>query len=126
MVEADIQFRLLLTIILDIYKVFEALVCYLTGIWMHLYFIPPAMLVPDFGILGHLWSGNETISSWLMLTFTSDCFPHPYCTCTKCLRYWYAGSQAYGSTFIIPPARLATDFGIFVIGGEEMNQLHHG
>ncbi len=25
------------------------------------------------------------------------------------MRYWYAGSQAYGSTFIIPPARLTTD-----------------
>ncbi len=108
-VEAEIHLRLYPTSILDIYKVFEVLVCCLTSIRVHPYFSPPAMLAPDFGILGHLWSGNYAIAWWLRLTSTSDCFSHLYWTCTKCLRYWYAGSQAYGCTFIIPPARLATD-----------------
>ncbi len=35
MVEADIHFRLLHTSILDIYKVFELLVCCLKVIWLH-------------------------------------------------------------------------------------------
>ncbi len=37
MVEADIHFRPLHTSILDIYKVFEPLVCCLKGIWVHAY-----------------------------------------------------------------------------------------
>jgi hypothetical protein len=62
MVEADIHLRLNPTSILDIYKVVEVLVCCLAGIWVHPYFIPPAKLAPDFGILGHLWSGNYAIA----------------------------------------------------------------
>ncbi len=113
MFEADIHLRLYPTSILDMYKVFEVLVCCLTGTWGHPYFIPPAKSDSDFGILGHLWSGNDAITWWLRLTSTSDSFPHPYWTCTKWLRYCYAGSQAYGSTFITPPARLTTDFWFF-------------
>jgi hypothetical protein len=78
MVEADIQQRLLLTSILETYKVFEVLACRLMGIWMHHYTVPPAKLVTDFGIFDHLWRGNDAISSWLGLTSTSDCIPHPY------------------------------------------------
>ena len=37
MVEANIHLRLLYTSILDIYKVFEPLVCCLKGIWVHPY-----------------------------------------------------------------------------------------
>jgi hypothetical protein len=37
MVEADIQLRLLPTSILDMYKLFEVLLCRLTGIWEHLH-----------------------------------------------------------------------------------------
>ncbi len=40
------------------------------------------------------------ITSWLRLIPTSDCFPHPYQTYTKCLSYWYAVSRAYGCTHI--------------------------
>jgi hypothetical protein len=54
MVEADIHLRLLPTSIIDIYNVIESLVC-----------------------LGHLWSENDAITSWLRLTSTSDWFPHP-------------------------------------------------
>jgi hypothetical protein len=46
MVEADIHLRLNPTSILNIYKVFEVLVCCLAGIWVHPYFIPPAKLAP--------------------------------------------------------------------------------
>jgi hypothetical protein len=29
-------------------------------------------------VLGHLWSQHDVITSWLRLTATSNCFPHPY------------------------------------------------
>jgi hypothetical protein len=96
-VEAHIHLRLLPTSILDIYKVFEPLVCYLRGIWMQHYIIIPATLAPYFEILGHLWSVNDTITWWLRLTSNSD-IPHPYNTCTMCLRYWHAVSRAYRCT----------------------------
>jgi hypothetical protein len=45
----------------------------------------PMSLGSDFGVLGHLWSQNDVNMSWLRLTATSNCFPHPYYTYTKCL-----------------------------------------
>jgi hypothetical protein len=36
------------------------------------------LLGSDFGVLGHLWSQNDAIMSWLRLTAISNCFPHPY------------------------------------------------
>ena len=54
MVEADTHLRLCPTSILDIYKVFEVLVCCLKGIWLHPYFIPPAKLASDFWNSGSL------------------------------------------------------------------------
>ncbi len=47
--EADIYLRLLHTSIVDIYKVFEPLVCCLKGIWVHPYTVTPAKLAPDLG-----------------------------------------------------------------------------
>jgi hypothetical protein len=67
MVEADIHFRPLHTSILDIYKVFEPLVCCLKGIWAHPYSVTPARLALDLGTQGHLWSENDAITSWLRL-----------------------------------------------------------
>jgi hypothetical protein len=64
--------------ILDIYKVFEPLVCCLKGIWLHPYSVTPAKLPPDLGIQVHLRSGNDATTSWLRLISTSDCFIHPY------------------------------------------------
>jgi hypothetical protein len=77
MFEADIHFWLLHTSILDIYKVFETLVCCLKGIWVHPYTITPAKLLPDLGIQVHLRRGNDATTSWLMLISTSDLFIHP-------------------------------------------------
>ncbi len=42
--------------ILDIYKVFEPLVCCLKGICVHPYTVTPAKLAPDLGFLGCFWS----------------------------------------------------------------------
>ncbi len=65
---------------------------------------------PRFWNLGHLWSENDAITSWLRLTSTSDCFPHPYTTYKMCLRYYFAVSRAYGCTFILLYSKLAPDF----------------
>ena len=50
MVEANIHLRLLHTFIVDIYKVFEQLLCCLKGICVHPYTIPPAKLSSEFRI----------------------------------------------------------------------------
>ncbi len=75
------------------------MVCCLTGICMQHYIITPATLAPDFEILGHVWSVNDTIAWWFRLTSNSD-RPHPFKTCTMCLRYWHSVSRAYRCTLI--------------------------
>ncbi len=50
MVETDIHLILHPTFILDIYNVFEPLVCCLKGIWMHPCIVIPAKVASDFGI----------------------------------------------------------------------------
>ena len=63
MVEADIHLRLLHTSILDIYKVFETIVCCIKGIWLHPYALAPAKLPPDLESHVHLRSGNYATTS---------------------------------------------------------------
>jgi hypothetical protein len=63
MFEADIHLRMLHTSILDIYKMFETLLCCLKGIWVHPYTVTWIKLAPDLVRQGHLRSGNyATIS----------------------------------------------------------------
>ncbi len=78
MVEADIHPRPLHTTILDIYKVFEPLLCCLKGVWVHPYTITLGKLAADLGSQGHLWSQNDATTSWLRLISTSDHFMHTY------------------------------------------------
>jgi hypothetical protein len=78
MVEADIHLKLLPTSVSDIYKVFEHIDMLTIGIQYQPYTVIPTQLGSDFGALGHLWSQNDVIMSWLRLTSTSNCFPHPY------------------------------------------------
>jgi hypothetical protein len=84
MVEADSHLELLPTSILDILNVFEHIDMLSMGIQYHPYTVIPTLCIgSDFGVLGHLWSQNDVIMSWLRLTATSNCFPHPYQTYTK-------------------------------------------
>jgi hypothetical protein len=78
MVENDSYLKLLPTSILDTYKVIESIDMLSMGIQYQLYTFIPTLLDSNFGVLGHLWSQNEVIMSWLRLTVTSNCFPHPY------------------------------------------------
>jgi hypothetical protein len=77
MVEADSHLKLLPTSILDMYKVFENIDMLSMGIQYQPYIVIPTLLASDLGALGHLWSQNDVIMSWLRLTATSNCFPHP-------------------------------------------------
>ena len=82
MFEADSHLNLLPTSILDIYKVFEHIDMLSTGIQYQPYTVVPILLCSDFGALGHMWSQNDVIMSWLRLTETSNHFPDPYETYT--------------------------------------------
>jgi hypothetical protein len=78
MVEADSNLKLLPTSILDIYKVFEHIDMLSIGIQHQPYTGIPTLFGSDVGVPGHLWSQNDVIMSWLRLTATANCFPHPY------------------------------------------------
>ncbi len=78
MVEADSCLKLLPKSKLDIYKVFEHIDMLSMGIQYQPYTGIPTQLGSDFGALGKLWSQNDVIMSWLRLTATLNCFPHPY------------------------------------------------
>ncbi len=78
MVEADSHLKLHPTSILDIYKALEHIDVLYMGIQYQPYTVIPTLLGSDFRALGHLRSQNDVIMSWLRLTATSNCFPHPY------------------------------------------------
>ncbi len=78
MVDAYSHLKLLPTSILDTYKVIEHIDMLSMGIQYQPYTVIPTLLGSDVGALGHLWSQNDVIMSWLRLTVTSNCFPHPY------------------------------------------------
>jgi hypothetical protein len=78
MVDADSHLKLFPTSILDRCKVFEHIHMLSMGIQYQPYTVIPTLLGSDFGALGHLWSQNDVIMSWLKLTATSNCFPYPY------------------------------------------------
>ncbi len=78
-VEADSHLKLLPTSILDMHTVFGHIDMLSIGIlYQPKTVIPTLLLGSDFGVLGHLLSQNDIITSWLRLPATSNCFPHPY------------------------------------------------
>ncbi len=79
MIDTDRHLKLLPISILGMCKVFEHIDMLSMGIQYHPYTVIPTLLFgSDFGVPGHLWSQNDVIMSWLRLTVTSNCFPHPY------------------------------------------------
>ncbi len=69
-VEADSHLKVLPSSTLHIYKVFEHIDRLSINIQQQPYTGLPTPLVSDFGVLGHLWSQNDVITSWLRLTAT--------------------------------------------------------
>ncbi len=77
MVEADSHIKLLPASILDMYKVIKHVDMLSIDMKYQPYTVNPTLLGLDFGVLGHMWSQNNVISSWLRLTTTANCFLHP-------------------------------------------------
>jgi hypothetical protein len=96
--DADGHLKLLPISILDTSKVIKHIDMLSMGIQYHPYTVIPTLLGSDFGVLGYLWSKNDEIMSWLRLTATSNCFPHPYWICTKYLSTLICYPWAYGSS----------------------------
>ena len=72
MVEADSHLRLLPTSLWDIYKVFEYIDMLSIDIWLKPYTDITTLLGSNVGVLGHLRSQNNVITSWLRLTATPN------------------------------------------------------
>ena len=121
-VEADSHLKLLSTSILDINKVIEHIDMLSMGIQYQHYTVIPTLLGADFGVLGHLWSQNDVIMSWLRLTATSNCFPHPYWTYTKCLSTLMAYISSLTQFY---PPYLAQILGFWVTCGVKMMWFCH-
>ncbi len=99
MFEADIHLRPLHTSILDIYKVFELLVCCLKGIWLHPYRYT-GQVGPRFGKSGSpeewKWCHKVMFEADIHLRLIHASIVDIY----KVLSHWYAVSRAYGCTLI--------------------------
>ncbi len=78
MVEADRRLKLPLASILDVYNMFEHIDIPFMGMWQYPQIVTPTLFGSDFGVLDHLWSQNNVITSWLKLTTNSNCFLHPH------------------------------------------------
>ncbi len=78
MIDTGSHLQLLPTSILDTSKLIKHIDLLFMGIQYQPYTVIPTLLASVLGALGHLWSQNDEIMSWLMLTATSNCFPHPY------------------------------------------------
>jgi hypothetical protein len=78
MIEANGHLKLLPFSILNIYKVFENIDMLFICIKNQPYTVIPTLIYTGFEVLDHMWSQNDVIMSWLMLTATSKIFPHPY------------------------------------------------
>jgi hypothetical protein len=81
MVEAEGLLKLLSPSVKHIYNVFEHIDMLSIGIQKQKqpsYTVIPTLLGSDFEILGHLWSQDDIITSWLRLMASSNCFPHPH------------------------------------------------
>jgi hypothetical protein len=99
MVEADSHLKLIPTSTLHIYKEFEHIDVMCIGIQQQPYTVLPILLGSYSEVLlCHLWSQNDVIMSWLRLAATSNCFPHPYYTYTKCLSTLICCALAYSSS----------------------------
>ena len=65
-------------IVIEVYKVFELIEMLSIDIHYQSYTDKLTLDGWDFGVLlGHFWSQNDVITSWLRLTATSRCYPHP-------------------------------------------------
>ncbi len=82
------------------------------GIQQQPYIVLPTLLGSDFGIWGYLWSQNDAFSSWLMLTATSNCFPHPNRTYKVIEHIDMLSMGIQYHPYTVTPTLLGSDFGV--------------
>jgi hypothetical protein len=82
----------------------------------------------DFEVLGHLWSRNDVIMSWLRLTATSNLFPHLHYTYTTSLSTLICCASAYSNSLThLYPSYLAQILRFFCVTcGVKMMSLCRG
>ena len=97
------------------------------GIQYQPYTVIPTLLGSDIAVLGHSWSQNDVIMSWLRLTATSNCFPHLYWTYTKWLSTLICYLWAYSISLTqLYPHYLGQILEFSVTCGVNMMSLCHG
>ncbi len=113
-------------------------ITHIQSVWAHWYMLSigiqqqpntvlRTLIGSDFGVRVYLWSQHDVITSWLMLRFTLNCFPHQYYTYTKCLSTLICCPWAYSSSLKqLYPSYLAQISGFWVTYGVEMMWLCHG
>ena len=117
MVEANRHLKLLPTSTLDIYKVIEHIDVLSIGIQQHPYTVILTQFGSNFGVLFCTFlSQNDVITAWLRLTDTSNCFPHPHWTYTKCLSTLIGCPLAgiHQHPYTVTPTLFGSDFGILL------------
>jgi hypothetical protein len=105
MVKVHSHLKLIPASILDKCKVFEHIDILFWGRRQQPQTVIPTLLVSDFGVLGHLWSQNDVITSWLRLKANSNCFLYPHHTYAKCLSTLICCPWEYGCSLkqLYPP-----------------------
>ena len=127
MVEVGILFKLLPVSIWDMYRAFEHIDMLSIGLWQQQYSVIPSVLCSDFGDLGHLWSQNDVIRSWLRLSSYWNCFMHPYKSYTMCLSTLICCRKVCGSSLTqLYRPYFAYILVIWVTCGVKMMSLDHG
>ncbi len=105
MFEADIHLRLLHKSKVDIYKVFEPLVCCLKGIWVQPYTITPAKLAPDLESQCHNVMFEADIYLRLLHTSILDIY--------KVFELFVCSLKGiWVQPYFVTPAKLPPDLGI--------------
>ncbi len=125
--ETDSYLKLLPASILDIYKVFEHIDMLSIGMRQQ----PYTVILPTWLRFGGsdslMGSQNDIIMSWLRLTATSNCFPHPCYPYTNCFSTLICCPQAYGSSLTqLYSPYMAQIFGYVVTCGVKMMSFGHG
>ena len=111
MVEAEGHLKLLPKSTLDIYKVFEHIDMLSMGIHQQPITVLRTLIGSDFGVQVYfLWSRNDVIMSWLRLTSTSKCFPHPYYTYNMFEHIDMLSIGIHQQPYTVLPTLLGSDF----------------
>ncbi len=100
------------------------------GQWVHPYIVTQVKVAPNIGISGHWWSGNDAIGCHYIMVEADThlrLLPKSILDIYNVLEPLVCCPRGiWVHPYIIIPAKLAPDFGIWVTCGLKMMPLHHG